>query len=499
MSTTHPISTPVRTTTETETNFDGISYSKGSAVLKQLYFLVGADVFRTAMGRYMKKFEFSNAEFADLIKFIGAAAFEAGNPLDINVWADSWILTAGLNELTPVISYENDKITHFSINQVPALPNHPTLRNHTILVEAFDNNLTSLLKTKVLIKDQPNTVVEDFNGLTAAVVILNVEDWGYCKIRIDEASLSRIKKDLIKIQDPLTRQLVYRALWDMVRDTKVSAVEFLEFVISQFPSETDSGIANYSLEISNAALFNYVPTGPTKDRLAHELFTVILQKIQSGTISNETSVVYQKIIKAFIYSPDDIKLALSWVEANDTNIPGFVLGQLDRWAIIKKFATITEDAKTIVEKEFLIDPSDTGSLSKLYCEAAYPNPEVKEKTWNSILNTPEKFSRYERQSIMSGFNVERQKDLLAPYASQFYDKVLSYIAEKDKESYIDFCNSLVPAYVDEEFNISQLENLIPRLPEDKFEVARSFKEDLDSLNRVKNGKAKSKQYIESLV
>jgi aminopeptidase N len=497
LSTTHPISTPVKNTTETETNFDGISYSKGSAVLKQLYFLVGPKVFKTALGRYMKRFQFSNAEFKDLIEFIGAAAFEAGNPLDIQSWANSWILTAGLNELTPVATYSEGKLESLVIRQTPALPNHATVRNHTIIAEVFDHQLQSLGRSTINVKDQQETHVEAFNGLPVSAIILNIEDWGYCKVRIDETSLSVLKQNLTKIQDPLTRQLVYRALWDMVRDVKISAVEFLEFIIQQFPLETDSGIANYSLEISNAALYSYVPTSPTKERLAHEIFTIILAKIQEG-ISKDTSIIYQKILKSFIYHPEDIKLALSWVEAGTTNIQGFELGKLDRWSIIKKYAGITELAKPYVDKEYSSDPSDTGLLAKLYCEAAYPIPEEKEALWNKFLSGLEGSSRYERESLMSGFNIERQKDLLEKYSYSFFDNVLRIITEKDKEYYIDFCSSLVPAYMEEAWLIEKLEETIPKLPEDKFEIARSFKENIDGLKRMKNGKELSKAYIESL-
>lgn len=496
MSTTHPISTQVKTTTETETNFDGISYSKGSAVLKQLYFLVGGKVFQTASARYMKRFKFANAEFADLIKFIGAAAYEAGCCIDVQAWANSWILTAGLNELTPVLTHAEGKLTNFIIQQRPAVAAHCTLRNHSIIVEAFDSNLNSLGRVKVLVKAQEETEITDFIGTNAAVVLLNVEDWGYCKVRIDENSLTSLKKDLVKIQDPLTRQIVYRALWDMVRDSKLSAVEFVQFVTQQLPHESDCGLANYSLEISNAALYNYVPTCPTKENLAHNLFAAVLEKVKNSTPEN--SLTFQKILKAFIYHPEDVKLALSWVEADDTKIPGFVLGKLDRWSIIKKFATISEEAKSFVEAEYIRDPSDTGHFSKLYCEAAYPNSEAKAKLWENILTSEESKSRYERESIMSGFNVERQRDVLESLSEKFYEQVLPMITTRDKEFYIDFCHHLIPAYMPDSWNIERLENIIEKLPADKFEVARGFKETLDALKRIKNGKDCSQAYIDSL-
>jgi aminopeptidase N len=495
-STTHPISTIVNDTNETETNFDGISYSKGSAVLKQLYFLVGDNVFRTALARYMKNFEFKNAEFSDLISFISDASLQSGNPLKIESWADSWVKTAGLNELTPEVVYNESKISSFKIIQSPALIEHGTLRNHTIIAEIFDENLNSICKSTIQILPQTVTEIDVFNGYTACCTILNVGDWGYCKIRIDPQSLFHFKSKLNFVPDPLTRQLVYRALWDMVRDIKISGVEFLEFVALQIPLENNSSILNYALEISSSCLGFYIPAGPKKEELYHHIFTSLLEKIKIS--DSESGPVYQKIIKSFIYHPEDLALAISWVENDDTKIPGWKLGKLDRWNIIKNYSQITIEAARYVEAEYKSDPSDTGHLSKIFCEAAYPVPENKEKTWKLLVNSGETLSRYEREVLMNGFNIERQADLLSKYNDLFFDEVLNIISQKDKEYSKDFCEYLIPSYTDEQTLIDRIEKLLPRLPEDRFEIKRDFIENIDYLKRYKSGKECSRKYIETL-
>ena len=45
--------------------------------------------------------------------------------------------------------------------------------------------------------------------------------------------------------------------------------------------------------------------------------------------------------------------------------------------------------------------------------------------------------------------------------------------------------------------ISQLEELVPKFPADKFEVVREMKEATEYLKKFKNGKELSKQYISS--
>ena len=145
-------------------------------MLKQLYFLVGHSVFKTALARYMKAFEFKNAEFSDLIHFISVASAEAGSDLNIIEWADSWVKTAGLNELSAEISYTEGFISSFKIIQTPALESHPTLRNHRIQVEFFDDNMASVQKSTIEVLPFPITEISTFNGLSASSVILNVGD-----------------------------------------------------------------------------------------------------------------------------------------------------------------------------------------------------------------------------------------------------------------------------------------------------------------------------------
>ena len=65
--TTHPIAGEVLDTDEAESIFDGITYSKGAATLKQLMCLIGVENFGKAMSAYFKEFEWSNATLNDFI------------------------------------------------------------------------------------------------------------------------------------------------------------------------------------------------------------------------------------------------------------------------------------------------------------------------------------------------------------------------------------------------------------------------------------------------
>lgn len=57
-------------------------------------------------------------------------------------------------------------------------------------------------------------------------------------------------------------------MWDMVRDYKLSAVEFIELVLTHIPHETDGDLAN-SVLIFLPGAFSFIPGGDFKDGLRH--------------------------------------------------------------------------------------------------------------------------------------------------------------------------------------------------------------------------------------
>ena len=68
MITTHPIRGPVPNTTVADSIFDGITYSKGAATMKQLLYLMKEENFSQALSAYFHKYEFSNATLSDFIE-----------------------------------------------------------------------------------------------------------------------------------------------------------------------------------------------------------------------------------------------------------------------------------------------------------------------------------------------------------------------------------------------------------------------------------------------
>lgn len=65
--TTHPIRGVVENTSVAQAIFDGITYAKGAATLKQLVLLMGEGNFSAALKHYFTKYAYKNTTLKDFI------------------------------------------------------------------------------------------------------------------------------------------------------------------------------------------------------------------------------------------------------------------------------------------------------------------------------------------------------------------------------------------------------------------------------------------------
>ena len=113
MPTTHPIAADIPDVAAAKTNFDGITYAKGAAVLKQLVAWVGEDAFYEGARRYFDKHRFGATSLGDLLE-----ALEEASHQELGSWKSAWLDTPGPSTLSA--SWETDPvgaITNFTLHQ----------------------------------------------------------------------------------------------------------------------------------------------------------------------------------------------------------------------------------------------------------------------------------------------------------------------------------------------------------------------------------------------
>jgi len=490
LSTTHSISVKVNHTGETNTLFDGISYSKGSSVLKQLHYIIGDDVFKAAMQEYIQSNQYKNTVYQDLISIVSKHAKRAGIPVDIDHWSDLWVKTAGLNQLEASFGTANGKITHFAIKQSAVLPQHPTLRPHKILVELYGEDMSVLWTGPLIVQPQTETVYADFVGRHApSCVLLNAEDHDFAKIVVDPVSLPFLQGHITAIPSSLTKQVILRAIWDMVRDSRYPGVDFLDLVVRLVNSEPDLAICNYLLELSVSAIMHYLPGCTAKKAYASQVFAVVMNRIKHSSSLEET-ILFQKKLLLLLLHPCDIVRAKDWL-TEQTDLPFFTLGQNDRWTILAAYASISSLARELVEEESKRDNTSAGRNFHLYCEGLYPDPTSKEAMWTRLTTETANYSNYELEYMTKGFNHWSHTWLLHPYFHKYSEVVPRLLGAVDKELGRIVVCGLLPRYAEDDMVVRLIEDLLPVVPEDRVEVVRMLKEERDSYVRLSKGRALS--------
>ncbi len=235
---THPIVATITDLEDVQINFDGITYAKGGSVLKQLVAYVGRDAFFTGVTNYFRAHAWKNAELADLLREL-----EKTSKRDLTTWSAKWLETAGVNTLTPEIVTDNHGvITSFDIIQ-SAVADYPTIRPHRLAVGIYEFEGDAMVRTNrvELDIDGERTTVTDLIGQhRGALVLVNDDDLAYAKIRLDGESLAIAIDHLSDIADPLARALLWGSAWDSTRDAEMAPSDFVDLVLGNIATETES-------------------------------------------------------------------------------------------------------------------------------------------------------------------------------------------------------------------------------------------------------------------
>lgn len=89
----HNIQADCPSTDTAESLIDGITYGKGSSMIKQLIFLMGWDTFTSGLKIYFTKHKWTNTTLPDFIGALQQGYDAAGREekLDLNAWAKEWL------------------------------------------------------------------------------------------------------------------------------------------------------------------------------------------------------------------------------------------------------------------------------------------------------------------------------------------------------------------------------------------------------------------------
>jgi aminopeptidase N len=437
---THPIAAEVATLSEAEENFDGISYAKGAAVLKQLVAYLGRDSFFAGIGDYFTEHGWGNATVADLL-----ASLEASSGRSLAEWSAAWLKTAGPNTLRPDIAVDDEgRFTGFAVLQeAPAA--HPTLRPHHLAIGLYDRDADGrLVRTRRVETDVagPRTSVPALVGLARPdLILLNDDDLTYAIVRFDDRSLRTLTESIGRFADGLPRTVCWGAVMDMASQAELSVPAFVAMLVSGMGSEPAVSVLQ-NLHAAAERLMRqsadpaWVPTG--KRQLADEGRRQLL----AAEPGSDHQLAWAQLLSWTATTGEQLDFATGLLDGT-VSVAGLPVDTELRWSLLGRLVALGRAGDDQIDAELSRDNTDAGRRHAMACRAAIDDAEHKAAAWR-LLTESDELGLEESFTIANAFNAAEHAGQLEPYVEKYFEALPEIWASRPERLRNALAHNLFP-------------------------------------------------------
>jgi aminopeptidase N len=442
---THPIVADIPDIDAVKVNFDGITYAKGAAVLRQLVAWVGEAAFLKGVAAYFRRHEWGNTTLAD---FLGALEDASGRDLD--AWSSEWLEKAGVDTLRPSFTVEagttgDVEFASFAVEQT-APAGWPTLRSHRVGVGLFERDGSRLVRRERLELDAvgASTEVPQLAGRRLPdLVLVNDGDLAYAKIRLDDRSLETLTTSLGAIDDELARSLCWSAAWDMLRDGELPARRYLPLVLANIDGEDQISVVQSLLRQAASAAVVFGDPARRDEALA-SLADATHRLLHSAPGGSDLQLAFAKAFAGAARSDRYIS-ALRRLLDGSLVIDGLAVDTDLRWTLVKALAAAgVDDAATLIDDELARDATDAGARHAASARASIPSADAKRDAWASIVDDTA-LPLATMEAMMAGFQQPDQEALLEAYVEPYFDALARMWSDRVPEVALSFAEAMYPA------------------------------------------------------
>jgi aminopeptidase N len=484
LTTTHPIATEMEDLDAVRTNFDGISYAKGASVLQQLVAHVGRDNFITGLRRYFAKHAFGNTTLKDLIDQL-----EAASGRDLTPWVATWLRTAGVNTLRPVIAQSGDTYTSLSIKQeAPTMPVGSTeLRPHRLHVGLFDIQGQKLVRRTSVELDIAGALTEvtAFTGQKCAdLVLINDKDQSYAKLRFDERSIATMKSHLGSLDDSLARGLIWASLWDSCRDGELSATDYIAIALAALKSESDISIVSATLGQIDTALWAYAHPSH-RQALRLQVATAIEAALDAAKAGSDHQLQFAKGFANTAITPAQLARIAAMLGGS---ITGLTIDAELRWFLFICGVKRGVFGPADIETELALDKTAHGKQYGAMAYAQIPSKDAKAKAFSAI--TTADLSNTIHSYTCRGFNDPLHSEILSEFVDEYFDVLLKVWETKGYEIAETTATLLFPSWVISDATVAKAQHWLDITGKDaSHALRRTILESRDAMARALKAQA----------
>ncbi len=455
--TTHPIEVPVFDTDKASSIFDGISYGKGAASLKQLAFLLGEDDFREGLQRYFQKFAFRNTTLADFIKSLSEASGK-----DLNKWQKTWLLTSGVDPVSVEWRCSSSgKLDHMSLNY-----GKRDDRQHRTIVGLYrmkngklrsDRSITVLSDVNPKIYSEGKLLEQDSRGAGATTteipcpdfVYPNQGDYDYAKVDLDPISTKTAHESLSKFEDAFLRRMVWHDLWQMVVDSKLRAQDYADIVLKHIPKETDTKVLGHVLSTITDpfgdSLLRYLAP-ELRNEVRAKAEEVVRKQLLVAQGGSDAQLVWFKAFYETAHAPESMELVRKLLSGK-AKLNKLTMDQEHRWDLIQALAREGgKEAADLIAADLKKDDTDMGQKAAIMAQVQIPTSENK-AAWLAKI-TKRELPYPKLKEAMRKYHIMGQEALSQAAVDAYFEMIPKLRTLEDQEFAKRFAGAMYPDLCD---------------------------------------------------
>ncbi|MBX7055910.1 MAG: ERAP1-like C-terminal domain-containing protein [Pyrinomonadaceae bacterium] len=496
---TTPIYQPIKNLSAAKSAYGNIVYNKAPSFLKQTEFYLGADKFQTAVRAFLKKHEFKNAKWEDLVK-----EFEAASQQKLVSWGAQWIQQPGVPLIRSSISgnggcvyqdstFENTNLWLIKVRTISenGIDNkHLNAFDLLVLPISTEQSWRTSLERWLNRRFPKSSCVESSHAPAAQFFFPNYQDYGYGIFLLDDKSRDYVLKNIGSEKDDFLRTMMWGSLWDSVREGELDPKEYVELVIRALspgfsrptarksppvggtPSESDestiatllgrvSTAMNYYLPAPNIALAN--ARASATDDLQKRVEDVLIERIKNAPTAGQRITFYRAFIN-IAYSENARSVLKAMLKGRNLSgsegvptakapqakntlptgrVSALTLRTKDKFDIVTRLAVLNDPEAAMLLAD--LEKSETSDDAKRYnyaARAAFPTKENREKYWNDFVNNKD-ISESWIEAAFGPFNAVRNSELSLPYLK----RALEELPNHKRNRKIFFVNGWLAAFI----------------------------------------------------
>src|SRR5690625_2396758 len=384
--TTHPIVADITDLESARQNFDGITYAKGAAVIKQLFHYVGDTAFLDACRIYFQRYSFGSAQLADFLKIL-----EEASGRDMATWSAQWLQTSGPS----TISAKIDDTGKVSLHQEATDPitGQTVLRPHDLFVSVFTCNAD-----KQLIEHQEqHVVIESGQAVTPVegihvpndqprTVVVNHHDHTYAQVALDDASLQAATNYPIDDAESTAVATIWSTLWTMVREASLPATHFVRAVAKLSNDVEDVSMHARLLEQAVSAVKEFTPASKRK-RMTKESGTALMDALVTLAPGSDRQRSAARALTQLGQGAEALAAELTFLVAGDETSelsPGLEIDDEMKWLLMISLASLGRIDDARLADELSVSHTATNELYYRTALAALPDLQRRRALWTQI-------------------------------------------------------------------------------------------------------------------